>query len=63
MTEMMRGSLEGVKSLYGLPTELHKIKILIDDFVFAEFEVTPQQGGMFTTIVENYLEDPDWHKW
>lgn len=51
------------KSLYEAPTELHKIKVLIDDWVFAEFEVTPQQGGLFTTIVENYLNDPDWHKW
>lgn len=43
--------------------KLHTIEVLIDGEVFAEFKVTPQQGGMFTTIVENYLEDPNWHQW
>lgn len=51
------------KSLYEAPTSLHKIKVLIDDYVFAEFEVDAKQGSMFTTMVENYLDDPDWHKW
>lgn len=51
------------KSLCEAPTELHEIKVLIDGEEFAKFEVTAQQGGMFTKIVENYLDDPDWHKW
>lgn len=62
MTEMTQGTVEGVKSLYGLPTELHDIKVLIDGEVFAEFKVDPKRGGKFTCLVKDYLEDPD-AKW
>lgn len=52
-----------VESLPEKEVKLYEIRVLIDGEEFAKFEVTAQQGGMFTTIVENYLDDPDWHTW
>lgn len=61
--ESYQGSGEGIKSLYEAPIELHEIRVLIDGEEFAKFSVDKFEGGKFTTILENYLDDSDWHKW